>query len=286
MMDQAVDVNALEVAPTSGRLLVKWTSDGCLLAGVLHLPPMLTIQEGARYSLRIGKDRSIRVANTVMPELDLVGFQQVAPFGVDAMLGAKIWQEPEASDSQTVRFLKAFEPNGWVVFGASSRTLLDVALADRNKCAWLDVLDGRAAAPAADSKPPAMEARTMGQALRSLVAWPDAQGVLHTLPIQISKYRAHYLRKAELEARLGSNSIGVQEFMATVRADPKLMEIYPPALPEPSYLEFITAISNIGGLEIERPLTRAEFRNKTNMYNLAFRTVSQARVDRRLRPRG
>lgn len=286
-MDETADTHTQTARPASGRILLRRTAQGSLLAGVLHLPPSLTVQEGSPYRLSVHEGQLV-ISVAALAEVKPAVLQEAVPFGADAMLEADIWHPDDHVGQHTVRFLKAFEPNGWVVLGASAHPLIPVNAAGQMGDVWLDVQDGQIteyALSRLEHRSAASCARSIGQVLRSLVAWPNAQGVLHTLPVHVSTYRPHYLRKADLEARLGAGLISEREFMAAVRADPSLLQICPPVLPEPRYLEFISVIKNFGGLEIERPLNRAEFRNKANMYNLAYRSVSQARVER-MRPQG
>lgn len=285
-MNPVGETNSECIAPVSGRLFLRQAGVGVMLAGVLHLPDSFGVQEGLPYRLTLGQGR-LHLAVGALAEQNQSVYQEAAPFGADALLAADIWQTTGVRGSCIVRFLKAFDRNGWVVLGHSSQAGLDADVMGGASQAWLDVGHGQVTSVrsvSGNQQPKVMPSQSMGQLLRSLVIWPDATGELHTLPIQLSEYRLHHLRKAELEAKLGASCISEQEFVSTIRSDPKLQEVWSQDMPDPAYLEFLAVIKKIGGLEIERPLNRAEFRNKSNMYNLAFTTVSQDRVER-LRPR-
>lgn len=241
----------MHIHPTSGRIIVRSvTPTTAALVGVLTLPGTATIVEGACYQLtlcdrRIGMS-GVPVLGRSAPEIESSGVMNLTD---------RHWPAAKVRGVFPVRCFAAFpESNTWIVYGPTNQPLTDDIRLDASGHACLDIQSGRF-----DGVP--MPISAVGEAMQTLLSghaiWPDAKGILHTMPPHHSEWRQHYHRLVQVLARYGRSDISLEAAQAEMRRDPAL-DLIRPYLIDPEYARYLALFEDAGGMEMDRPRTAAE----------------------------
>ncbi|WP_425953244.1 hypothetical protein [Ralstonia pseudosolanacearum] len=250
--------------PLSGRLAIRHAGEMFALVGVLHLPPAFHVVEGAGYLAMILGD-SLEITDEMV---DRGLPKEVEGFGIEDALRSSCWPGTSVPGTLVVRFFKAFEGNGWVVFGPSKTPLLP-AWAFQRGHAWLDVRAGRLTQIAA---PVEVNGSTCSQILSDHVLWPDANGVLHSLPTRESAWRSVYTRNAMLLASLGAGEITDQHYKDVVRNDPQLFHIRSLSI-DHEYACYLARLRFLGGISDIGPATAEQHERRQRLASQAIEEV-------------
>jgi hypothetical protein len=192
----------------------------------------------------------LRVYN---PPFDVGPRQEIDGWGINASLTSCDWLAfADLPELMKVRFIAAFpEQNMWAVYGASRRLTVRSENA-RATHAWFDV--GKTGLLREVAAPAEGNGYACSQLLTTLCVWPNADGILHCLAENPSRWRPVYLRYSELAAQVGEGTISEQEYYWRVRQDAELHHIAPLHL-DLEYARFLARMKAEGGLEAIGPMT-------------------------------
>lgn len=256
MTTDALPMNARGTCtPIAGRLAIRQLREGAAVVGLVYLPADVEIVEGAAYlaSFRDGQLRIFRRAvDQGLPE----ECGDMGVCGVSDMLRAPIWYATPNELFTTARFIEAFpDANAWLLVSASNKPLLPEA-GDDTGHAWFDF--GAAGELCPITAPFDARGAAMGQLVSQHPVWPGPDGQAYVLAQNDSRWRPHFLRHAQLLARLGRGEIDRDAYIATVRADAWFPRIAYGA-PDPEYARYLAALEAAGGLRECRPSNAAEY---------------------------
>lgn len=230
----------------AGRLLLRHLASGqAALVGCIQVPPSVVLREDACYLLMLTEDRV---------DIEPVALHASLPAdcegqGIEAALCAPIWPVT-MKGAVCVRTVAAFPESGiWTVYGAAAMGLprLDHHPSGHD---WIDIKAGQVV-----RIPAPVDARgsPMSEMLSGHPVWPNAAGVLHTLPVHSSGWRGEYHRMASMMARFGAGEIAEADLHRQLREDAKLSMIRHLGPVEPEYLRFLAALQRAGHLVPEAP---------------------------------
>lgn len=231
---------------SAGRLLLRHFASGqAALVGCIQVPPSVVLREDACYLLMMADDR-VDIAPVALEEAlpaDCEGQ------GIEAALLAPIWPVT-MKGAVCVRTVAAFPESGiWTVYGAAANGLPRLGH-DPSGHDWIDINAGlvvRIPAPV-DACGSHMSAMLSGHPV-----WPDAAGVLHTLPVHSSGWRGEYHRMSSLMALCGAGELAESDLHRQLREDGRLSMIRHLGPVESEYLRFLAALQRAGHLVPEAP---------------------------------
>lgn len=256
--------------PTSGRLCFRSLSGGEALVGVLAFGNDFTPKEDCIY-LMIEHPLGLGVAE--LPSSNQP--EQVEDYlGVSDMMQSPIWPKTRDASVRTVRFLEAFpEQNRWTVYGVSCHKPTHDA--DHR---WVDVTHQ---GQVQDIEPPFnANGSAMGQLLTMHAVWPDAQGVLHTLPQMPVRYRQHYHRYHQLLAASTRDEALDASLEKTIARDPDLRHIWIGRM-DRDYCRYLAALEDRGLLKVDAPQTAQDYEQRSQLSTQILREMLGSQPERR-----
>jgi len=232
------------ITPDSGRLLIRHLAEGAVLVGVLHLPPEVTIVEGAAYALRFD---GCGVALAPEPVAGPLPVEH--GWAVSDWLAGHAWFRSTDPMVLTVRFVAAFpESNGWVVCGATPWSLA-ASRRDAGGHSWSDVRDGvlTALEPPCDAR-----GMAVAQVIAQVAVWPDAVGEPHRLSQVMSAWRPVLLQLHQLLAQAGRGVLTLAQARERIHEDQALRHVGAGAL-DPTYCRYLALLEDRVGLRLDAP---------------------------------
>jgi hypothetical protein len=246
----------IAVQPVSGRLLARQLPEATeVLVGVVHLPADFVPKEGALYLAIYAEGRFYVTPSTIDDGLP----DEIQGFGMENALRANCWRKTNAVGTLTVRFMEAFpEQNGWTLYGASNQPIFPPSRYERGH-AFFELDNGALNLLPAEEN---VHGHTMSQLLDSRAIWPDANGVMHSVPTHESAWRPVYHEYAVLRARVGAGEITREELHAAVAANERLSKIREYGNPDMAFYDFLAARHAAGDLQPERPMRAEEIEQR------------------------
>lgn len=233
--------------PPSGRLCYRSLPDGDVVVGILRMPPEFVPLEGVMYILM-----TTPAGLAIIPKaLDGGIGKHMESLGAGDLLREPIWAKTLSSEARPVRFLQAFpEENAWTVFGPSHH----VPPLGTPSHRWVDIHDG-----VATPIDPPIDATgfALSQILTMAPVWPNATGVLHTLPQLPVAWREHYHRYSKLLAASARDPALSEALEETVAADPYFCQFTLGSI-DRGYCLYLARLEDRGLLDVDRPRSAAE----------------------------
>lgn len=235
-----------------GQICIRALAHSSALVGVVQLPQQFVPIEGQAHLLI----EDAGVLNVVPHALDQGVPKGMESYGVNDLMRQAIWRVTAVPSPRVVRFIQAFpESNHWVVFGPSAHSLGANAPSHQ----WFRL--GEAGQIQPIEAPGEARGLTLGQILTTLPVWPNAVGVLHSVPEINTVWRGHQHRYRQLLAQSTRDPELDRTLEATLQKDPELSQLHVGRV-DRDYCAYLAALEDRGELQPDRPRSVAELAHR------------------------